>query len=179
MKTTDLRKNRGFTLVELMIVVAIIIILVGIAIPVFGEVINRGRAAQLLSNFDSLARDLEHYKQDWGVYPNPVNPAEEFGYSVDRETPTSLLSRELLGINSIKNKHGNKTFLGEDGGIEYILRPQILQNMQNPFGKDYKLYYGSKDGGSYVLYAELPNGKYIVRYPNTSSEITTNLPSVP
>lgn len=173
-------KNKGFTLIELMIVVAIIITLVGIAIPVFANVLNRGRLAQLTGNFDSLAKDLEHYKQDWSVYPNPVNPAEEFGYLVDSGAPTSKLARELLGINADLNKPGNKTFLNEDGGIEYILRPQSLQNMKNPFGASKKLYYGSKDGANYVLYAEIDNGKYLVKFSDSSKAlITTEAPSVP
>ena len=173
-------KNRGFTLIELMIVIAIIIILVSIAVPVFANVINRGRLAQLTGNFDSLAKDLEDYKQDWGVYPNPANPAEEFGYLVDSGAPASKLARELLGINADLNKPGNKTFLNEDGGIEYILRPQSIQNMKNPFGTSKKLYYGSKDGSNYVLYAEIDNGKYLVRFGNSSaSVITTEVPSVP
>ncbi|PMP68980.1 MAG: hypothetical protein C0189_00095 [Caldisericum exile] len=177
MKMIGLKNKKGFTLIELMIVIAIIIILVGIAVPVFGNIINRGRIAQLLSNFDSLARDLEHYKQDWGVYPYPVVQAEQFGYLVDSKAPTSLLARELLGINAFINKKENKTLLGESGGIEYILRPESLMNMQNPFGLG--LYYGSKDGSNYVIYAELPNGKYLVRFGNISPEITTSPPSVP
>jgi len=48
------RKNKGFTLIELMIVVAIIGILAAIAIPRFANLIDRAREARTQGNLGAL-----------------------------------------------------------------------------------------------------------------------------
>ncbi len=62
--------NKGFTLVELMIVVAIIGILAAIAIPQFAKYRARAYNSASLSDMRNLKTDLEGYYAQWQEYPN-------------------------------------------------------------------------------------------------------------
>jgi len=61
--------HRGFTLVELMIVVAIIGILAAIAIPQFAKYRERAFNSAALSDVRNLRTDLEGYFAEWMFYP--------------------------------------------------------------------------------------------------------------
>ena len=69
--------ERGFTLIELMIVVAIIAILAGILIPNFVNARAQAQTAACESNLRSIATALELYYADNQTYPasNSVSPA--------------------------------------------------------------------------------------------------------
>ena len=60
---------KGFTLVELMIVVAIIGILAAIAIPQFAKYRQRAFNSAALSDTRNVRTDLEGYFAEWQFYP--------------------------------------------------------------------------------------------------------------
>lgn len=83
------KNNKGFTLAELLIVVAIIAVLVAIAIPVFTSQLEKSREATDIANVRSAyAEVVTHYLSDasvitisvdakqqvsgWQTSPNPV-----------------------------------------------------------------------------------------------------------
>ncbi|NDY42722.1 prepilin-type N-terminal cleavage/methylation domain-containing protein [Dissulfurirhabdus thermomarina] len=63
--------QKGFTLVELMIVVAIIGILAAIAIPQFAKYRARAQNTSALSDLRNLRTDLEGFYAEWMEYPVP------------------------------------------------------------------------------------------------------------
>jgi type II secretion system protein G len=63
---------KAFTLIELLIVVAIIAILAAIAVPNFLEAQTRSKVSRVRSDFRVLATALESYRVDYNKYP-PVN----------------------------------------------------------------------------------------------------------
>ena len=63
------RGEKGFTLVELMIVVAIIGILAAIAIPQFSKYRSRAQNSAALSDLRNTQTDLEGYYAEWTTYP--------------------------------------------------------------------------------------------------------------
>lgn len=63
------KNQKGFTLIELMIVVAIIGILAAIAIPQFAAYRSRAQNSAALSDARNLRTDMEGYFSEWQVYP--------------------------------------------------------------------------------------------------------------
>ncbi len=59
----------GFTLIEMLVVIAIIAILVGILFSVFGPVREQARQTQCINNLSQLGMALKAYRTDHGKYP--------------------------------------------------------------------------------------------------------------
>lgn len=62
-------KKRAFTLIELLIVVAIIAILAAIAVPNFLEAQTRSKVSRVRSDVRTLVTAVEAYAVDWNKYP--------------------------------------------------------------------------------------------------------------
>lgn len=67
------RKGAGFTLIEVMITVAIIGILAAIAIPTYDSYIRRGKAQEAMSDLATMRVKMEQYYQDNRSYLNYVD----------------------------------------------------------------------------------------------------------
>lgn len=66
----DAKSVCGFTIVELLIVVAVILVLAGLILATSGYVQNKGARSRAEAEMAAISTALENYKTDNGVYPS-------------------------------------------------------------------------------------------------------------
>lgn len=92
-----MKKQQGFTLIELMIVVAIIAILAAIALPMYRDYVAKSQLAAALAEINPAKTALEVALQENGAY-TPAN-AQELGLQT---APTARCSAYAVTANSIQ-----------------------------------------------------------------------------
>ena len=119
-------KNQGFSLIELMIVVAIIGIIAGIALPGYADYVRRGKATEATSTLGDLKIKMEQYFQDNRTYENagglvapcapPVGAVKFFAFACTAQTATTftleatpLSNADMTGFKYTINESGAKT----------------------------------------------------------------------
>ncbi len=79
-KTPECRGQRGFTLVEMMVVVAMIGILVSMAVPTYRNMVERARETVLKQNLFTIRDVIDQYYADKGKYPDTIEELVSAGY---------------------------------------------------------------------------------------------------
>ena len=105
--------KKGFTLLELIIVVIIIGILAGLAMPRFFKVVEKAKSAEAPGQLDYIRGSQIRYKAEWGnystdssaldiEYPNTTeNPTKYFWYANATDDATKLgLACRSKNLNS-------------------------------------------------------------------------------
>lgn len=62
------KQRQGFTLIELMIVVAIIGVLAAVAVPAFGSYVRRSKASEAVSFLGEVKQRQEAFRAEFGTY---------------------------------------------------------------------------------------------------------------
>ena len=89
-----MQKAGGFTLIEVMIVVAIVALLASIALPAYTEYVMRGRLVEAQSGLQARRVELEQFFQDNRTYVGydcTANATENFTYSCTTQTATAYV----------------------------------------------------------------------------------------
>ena len=74
------QRAQGFTLIELMIVIAIITILLGMAVPRFEKSVLRSREATLHTDLQVMRQAIDNYTLDKEAAPQSLDDLVQAGY---------------------------------------------------------------------------------------------------
>lgn len=83
-----LRDEKGFTLIEMMIVVAIIAILSAVAIPKFNESLALTNTTRVQADLQSLDTAIAMYRLQNGKYPNDLSDLDDYIDVASVQAPT-------------------------------------------------------------------------------------------
>ena len=115
------RSKKGFTIVELVIVIAVIAILAAVLIPTFSSLINKAKESSdtaLVKNLNIImaADEAENGKSE--TMSEALAAAESAGYTIEKITPTS--SGDILWDeqnNRFVLKKADGTYYAENGNV--------------------------------------------------------------
>lgn len=75
-----MRSPRGFTLIELMIVISIILILIAIAVPAYQQSVIRAKEAVLRQDLKTMRDQIDNYTMDKEKAPQSLQDLVDAGY---------------------------------------------------------------------------------------------------
>ncbi|MBC3863522.1 prepilin-type N-terminal cleavage/methylation domain-containing protein [Undibacterium jejuense] len=99
-------KQSGFTLIEVMITVAIIGILAAIALPSYSRYVARSKVADAIGNLSNAKSGMEQFFQDNGTYLSGANcgagtPASTDGFDFGCTATATTYSVTMTGSGSV------------------------------------------------------------------------------
>jgi len=156
-----MKNNNAFTLIELLIVVAIIAILAAIAVPNFLEAQTRAKVARCKADMRSLATGIETYNIDYNAYLRCNRPAfaiksADPGRPNHRPvferltTPVSYLSGVEAFTDPFKPKGVTKA--------NWSGTPDAYNEADAKRAKIYNYYARNTSGGGQARWDELESG---------------------
>lgn len=124
-----IRSKRAFTLIELLIVIAIILILIAIALPNFLEAQIRARVTKAKGELRSISIALESYALEWKIYPAQHERNET--------------ARTMRGLSWLTTPNQYITSLPEDPFGEFSADSTVTKHITYEFG-------GVEKGGNFL-----------------------------
>jgi general secretion pathway protein G len=122
------RGYRGFTLIEMMIVISIILILIAIAVPVYNQSVLRAKEAVLRQDLKTMRDQIDNYTMDKEKAPQTLDDLIQAGYlrkipkdpfTNSTETWQAETSDTLQSLDQtepgISDVHSGSELVGSDG----------------------------------------------------------------
>jgi prepilin-type N-terminal cleavage/methylation domain-containing protein len=128
--------KRGFTLIEILIVVAIIAILASVVLVGLGPTQQAGRDARRLSDLRNTQNALELYFNKCGYYPGAAqatSPCGAYSAAANWAALSTAITGSSIGVNTVPNdpSSGRQYYYGTDStGSNYVVGA-VLENSNN------------------------------------------------
>src|SRR5467141_1497823 len=97
-------KRAGFTLVEIMIVVAIIALLAAIAVPGFLRARKRAQASKILNDLRMIVGAVDQYAIETGRKSGDAVGVQDWTNYLKKDTRLFLTGQDLLGDDCVVQK---------------------------------------------------------------------------
>ncbi|HDY7619039.1 TPA: prepilin-type N-terminal cleavage/methylation domain-containing protein [Vibrio vulnificus] len=117
-KLNKTKKQQGFTLIELMIVVAIIGVLSAIAVPAYKDYVKKSEGASALATMKSLITASELWYQENGSFKK-TDETKILEYLGIASTSNKLGTISLTADNKLEFKFGNISAVAANTTITY------------------------------------------------------------
>lgn len=124
------RDYQGFTLVEVLVAVSLVVLVTMLAVPNLRDAINSTRQARSNKDLRTIQDALERHYLDHGAYPNKLGDLVKQGYLRGSTTFISPTSRVYYFYAVDDNRSGKRA------------HHFVLGNPGNPPGPDYQLRRG-------------------------------------
>lgn len=145
------RNTAAFTIIELLIVMAIILVLAGLILATSGYVQKRGYRSRAEAEIAAISAALENYKADNGIYPSEASSTETLAANVDPGggNPNTFVNSSKYLYKALSgDSDGNPTTLTATDTKNYFgaaLKPNMLSPnppgaetfLRDPFGYSY------------------------------------------
>lgn len=112
---------RGFTIVELLIVIVVIGILAGITLVAYGNISNRAKDAQTDTSISQLKKLLEIYASDTGVYPAVCGGGDNSGCNAELLTSALVPAYANRMPEAYPTGYGVYQYVRGTGGTSYAV----------------------------------------------------------
>jgi len=142
-----MRSKGGFTLIELMIVVAIVGVLAAIAIPAYRDYVKRARMSEVLTAIDATAQGATEYHSAVGYFPSASYGANNLAY-FSREYANLVLtdqSNAYYNLAIVANFKSTLDLTDIDDSTEGELWMQVTYDETTGYGKTWQLSNTSID----------------------------------
>jgi len=74
------KRDRGFTLIEMVVVISLVLVLLSIALPMYNQAILHAREARLHSDLDTLNKVIQAFSYDKRKAPQSLDELVQTGY---------------------------------------------------------------------------------------------------
>lgn len=162
---STLRKRSAFTLIELLIVIAIIAILAGLAFPAVQGALNSGKKAQARNDVQQLAAAIKAFQLEYGRLPSTATGSD----TVNADNAAVIAA--LTGSNSL-NPRGvvffePKVAKGGKGGLDGGA-------YKDPWGNPYTIMLDTSYDNKISAYGQTNFTTVIVSSPGGTNAAATN-----
>lgn len=138
-------RNRGFTLVEMLVVLAIIAVLIGLLLPAVMAAVNSARRSQMALEVSQLDQAIRAYQKQFGDFPPSMgedySPANRYNTAVERHLRRCFPKITQEEKDAFYDNIAPKLNQGE-ALVAWLSR--VSKNPRNPFtditAEKYKFY---------------------------------------